>query len=259
MSQTISTSNDPWWFSVARAAVPGTLRRQVHRFRERRLIDRLRRPGVHERALSEALDRLVRPGMTVADVGANIGKHTLALADRVGPDGRVHAFEPFPGNVQRLRDHVRRAGLSDRVTIRAGAVTDGSVDRVPLHPGRGHSGAEWNIVGHDAGGRPTDAELYVPAVKLDDVFPLADPLHVIKIDVEGAEHLVLRGMRRLLEERRPALVIEVHDADNWAACHALAELGYQLQSLAGSAQRVQDPVQGHLVALPEAGLGRVAA
>jgi len=252
-------SNDPWWQPLARAAVPSPVRRGLHRWRERRMIDRLRRGGLHERALSEALDRLVRPGMTVADVGANIGKHTLALADRVGAGGHVHAFEPFPGNVERLRYHVRTAGLSDRVTIRAGAVNDGSVDRVALHPGRGHSGAEWNIVGHDADGTPTDAELYVPAFRLDDVFPPGQRLDVLKIDVEGAEHLVLRGMRRLLEEQRPALVIEVHDADNWAACHRLSEAGYRLQSLAGSPQQPSDPVRGHLVALPEAGWGRAAA
>jgi len=259
MNDAANTDHDPWWLSLARTAVPGPVRRQLHRWRERRIIHHLRQPGVHEQALSETLDRLVSPGMTVADVGANIGKHTLALADRVGGGGHVFAFEPFPGNVERLRYHARVAGMTDLITIRAAAVSDGTHDRVALHPGRDHSGAEWNIVGHDANGTATDAELYVPAIRLDDMFTPADPLDVVKIDVEGAEGLVLKGMAHILEAQRPALVIEVHDKDNWAACHALASAGYTLQSLAGSPLGVTDPMQGHLVALPAAARGRAAA
>jgi len=252
MSESDHPFAEPWWQAIARSAVPAPMRRSLHRFREQRQLDRVRRGGVYEQALTETFERLIRPGMTVADVGANVGMHTLRIADLVGTTGHVFAFEAFPGNVERLRHHMDVMNFSPRVTVKGCAVTDGATDRIALHPGRNHSKSEWNIVGHDSDGNPTEAELFVPTLTLDRVFADAKPLHVVKIDVEGAEHLVLKGMKNILQTQRPKLVIEVHDAENWQACHELAALGYQLQSLAGSPMQVSDRNPGHLVAVPMA-------
>lgn len=62
--------------------------------------------GYYEEDETRAISQLVRPGMTVLDIGANIGYYTLLMADLVGPLGRVHAFEPNPTMVVRLRCNI---------------------------------------------------------------------------------------------------------------------------------------------------------
>ena len=121
---------------------------------------------------------------------------------------------------------------------------------VVLYAGRHRWHAEWNIVGHDVDGRPTEAALEVPAVSLDAAFPPGSRLDLVKIDVEGAEGLVLAGMRRLLADARPALVVEFHDANGWDSRRILLDAGYRLYDMSG----VPIPADGgrvyHCLALP---------
>jgi Methyltransferase FkbM domain len=112
------------------------------------------------------------------------------------------------------------------------AVTDGATGRVTLHPGRQTASREWNIVGADLDGRPTPAAMEVGATALDSYF--ADqPLDFVKLDVEGAEAVVLRGMRQLLHDRKPTMAIEFHTEAGWAGRSELIDAGYRLESLAG--------------------------
>jgi hypothetical protein len=103
---------------------------------------------------------------------------------------------------------------------------------VSLHPGRRHASEEWNVVGTDLEGRPSPPELEVGATSLDSYFAEL-PLHFVKLDVEGAEAKVLRGMRLLLRERRPALAVEFHTEDGWAGRRELLDAGYRLESVEG--------------------------
>jgi FkbM family methyltransferase len=189
----------------------------------------------YEPQLQAAVARVVQPGWTCADVGAHRGVFTRLLAGLVGAEGTVVAFEAHPDNARRLRKSLP-AGVRDRVVLENLAVTDGSSLRVSLHPGRRHASEEWNVVGTDLEGRPSPAELEVGATSLDSYFA-ALPLHFVKLDVEGAEADVLRGMRRLLGERRPALAVEFHTEDGWAGRRDLLDAGYRLESLEG------DPVE----------------
>jgi FkbM family methyltransferase len=163
---------------------------------------------------------------------------TRLLADLVGEGGSVVAFEAHPDNARRLRKGLP-ISLRDRVTVENLAVTDGSSQRVALHPGRRRASEEWNVVGSDLEGRPSPAELEVCATSLDSYFAEL-PLHFVKLDVEGAEADVLRGMRGLLRERRPALAVEFHTEDGWAGRRELLDAGYRLESLEG------DPVDAGL-------------
>ena len=196
----------------------------------RSLLARLvRRDASYEPELRTAIASLVELGWTCADVGAHDGIYTRLLAGLVGPDGRVIAFEAHPGNARRLRQRV-----GARVIVENLAVTDGSAKCVTLHPGRRRASEEWNVMGVDLEGRPTPAELEVAATSLDEYF--ADgPLDFVKLDVEGAEAGVLRGMRRLLHDVRPTLALEFHTAEGWAARSELLDAGYGLQSPTGEA------------------------
>ena len=78
--------------------------------------------GVWDYRLTRAVERLVSPGMTVIDGGANIGWYTLLLGTLVGSTGRVAAFEPDPRSHARLCDHVRLNEFQDRVAVMTSAL-----------------------------------------------------------------------------------------------------------------------------------------
>lgn len=191
----------------------------------------LQRDKSYEPELQAAIAAVVRDGWTCADVGAHYGVFTRLLAELVGETGRVVAFEAHPRNARRLRRSLPARSRS-RVTVENVAVTDGASERVTLHRGRGRASAEWNVIGADVAGRPTPAELEVGATSLDSYFA-GRSLHFAKLDVEGAEGSVLRGMRRLLRESNPILAIEFHTEAGWAGRNELFDAGYQLQTVAG--------------------------
>ena len=70
------------------------------------------RLGTYELDKQDALRKFVKPGMTVYDIGAQVGFYTLFFSRLVGDSGRVYAFEPFAGNIQYLMAHVRMNHLS---------------------------------------------------------------------------------------------------------------------------------------------------
>lgn len=185
----------------------------------------------YEPALQRQMKRLIKPGWHCSDVGAHRGWLTAVMAQLVGPSGHVVAFEPFPDNVKSLRQNVRRLGVADRVTVENVAVADGEASTLVLYAGRGESPAEYNIMGHDVGGTPTRACMQIPAVSLDDYYRDKQPPQFVKIDVEGAEAMVLRGMRDLLRRSKPALIIEFHDDEGWLGREELGAAGYSLYTL----------------------------
>ena len=203
----------------------------------------------YEPQLTAAIERAVKPGWTCADVGAHVGNITETLVRLVGRHGRIVAFEAHPANAATLRDRFRRTRVVEVVNA---AASDGSSERVALYAGRNDFSTEWNVVGHDVEGTPTRVELEVPAVALDDWFAPDTQLHFVKIDVEGAEGLVLAGMRRLLREKRPVLAIEFHDDDAWDSRVELLEAGYSLARTDGSAIAPDDARVYHVIAQPPA-------
>jgi FkbM family methyltransferase len=213
----------------------------------------------YEPQLRQAIERLVQPGWSCADVGAHHGIVSRLLARLVGPNGRIVAFEAHPTNVEQLRRGVDAAGLGERVRVEHTAVTDGATPTVALHPGRSHASAEWNVVGVDVEGRPTSPELEVPATSLDAYFPAGERLDFVKIDVESAESLVLVGMRRLLREARPAIALEFHDDAGWKARRELLEAEYELYALDGRRLGPDAGREYHCLALPqdEVAVGRI--
>jgi FkbM family methyltransferase len=160
--------------------------------------------GRSEPETFEFVTRVLKPGMVFFDVGAHIGEYTLIAASRVGGSGEVHAFEAQPATAALLRsnchaNHVRNA------TINVCAVADqeGTVEfEICSEPSMS------SIVGYQAAGRRTGT-ICVPAVTLDaycerqDVRP-----DVLKIDVEGAEWMVLQGATHTLARSSPIVLFE---------------------------------------------------
>lgn len=149
-------------------------------------------------------------GGTFVDVGANWGYFTLVAAHAVGPRGRVAALEPDPRMAAELRANIERNGIR-HVTVLETAAAEGAGEAVLA----GYAAGDRNrgvssLVSAPGGDAPSFA---VRTAALDE---LLDGLgigraDVVKIDVEGAEELVLRGMARgLAEGRYGRVLIELH-------------------------------------------------
>lgn len=212
----------------------------------------------YEVPVTAAIKRLVKPGWVCADIGANVGSITKTLAKHVGPSGKVYAFEAHPVNVGTLLQNIQTHGYEDRVHVEHVACSDGGSKFLKLYAGRGCSSEEWNIVGHDVDGHTTAAEMEVRATSLDDYFAVGVSLQFVKIDVEGAGALVLTGMRRILREDRPIVIMEFHDEVEWSGRRELMEAGYVLSQMDGTC--VTDLLNAermyHCLAFPAETLGQ---
>jgi FkbM family methyltransferase len=160
------------------------------------------------------VQRVLRPGMTVVDVGAHWGAFALFAGPRVAPDGVVHAFEPTEYSYRRLQENVQHSrDQSQQFVLNRAAVCDHdgecTVNVFPLH----HTG--WNTIGRPRMSlpsgeiiEPVSSEI-VKAVTLDTYCRQQDIAHIdlLKIDVEGYEADVIRGGSQLLRESRIDTVI----------------------------------------------------
>lgn len=151
----------------------------------------------HEPGVRRVLDRILRPGMTVVDVGANIGYHTVFSAKRVLPGGRVVAVEADAENAVYLRENLRLNGVGDG-TGRAVTVLEVAAGaaryRRPFHrrPDAGHHGFYEH---------PTEKALETVEVEVAPLDELVEsPVDLVKIDVEAGEMDVLAGMEKIVAE-----------------------------------------------------------
>jgi FkbM family methyltransferase len=169
----------------------------------------------------QLLRQFIELGDTVVDAGANIGTHTIAFADLVGPTGRVHAFEPQRRNFHMLAGNVALNGF-DNVVCHQKAVGDqnGDIGLPPLPPPDAH----FNFGAVTLSRAAPDGER-VPQVTLDSLELPA--CRLIKIDTEGMEPQVLDGARGLIARCRPLLYVENNDAGGSKLLSArLDALGY---------------------------------
>ena len=143
-------------------------------------------------------------GSLVIDVGANVGFFSLRFAKWVGDTGKVIAIEPEDRNYDSLIRRLRREGLFNRVDALK-AVAAAAPGRMFLKSI--HSTPRITSFSRDSSGLP------VTAVTLDDLVHDKGPLRpaLVKIDVQGAEMLVLKGAADILKIAGPALFIELHE------------------------------------------------
>ena len=138
---------------------------------------------------------LVTEGMIVVDIGAHVGYYTLLAARAVGNKGKVFCFEPEPSNYALLLKNIEENNCSNVVPVQKAVTnTTGSIKLFIAKDPSGHS------IGSD---NPHQKAILVDSITLDDFFAGREhPIHVIKIDVEGAEMAVLQGMRKIIAKNR---------------------------------------------------------
>lgn len=167
--------------------------------------------GCHEPELSSRLLPFIKPGMTVFDIGANIGYFTVVIGRRVGPSGSVHAFEINENVLDLLEDNVRVAGLNN-VLITRKAVTRSSGEAHFFIPQMGDEaeGSLQQSTRYDAA-----KTVKVQTVSVDDYVHEHEiqKVDLIKIDIEGGEYGAFEGASKLLASSRgkPVIMFEALD------------------------------------------------
>lgn len=161
--------------------------------------------GVWEGWLTVLVTRLVQPGMTVVDVGANHGYYTVLLADLVGETGRVVALEPHPGTAELLKKTLFINGFDSRVElVQAAAVAKEGADlhffADPTEP------KNARVVDESHAGR--NGVTTVRAATLDALLTSNERIDFMKIDVEGAEEAAMAGAMGVIERDRPDILLE---------------------------------------------------
>lgn len=191
-------------------------------------------------ALAPVLDAVLRTGSVFADVGANQGMYAFYGARLVGAGGEVHAFEPVPRTMARLR---RNLELNPFPSVRCVEMAMGAAKgTITLHLPQDASGlaSRYRV--------SEEAHLQVPVTTLDACFEDRRPPDLIKIDVEGMEIEVLRGAARLLSgPAPPVLIFETENRQLAAAGSSYREIldflartgGYGAWSLTRSGLRLE--------------------
>jgi FkbM family methyltransferase len=160
------------------------------------------RSGAYEPHLTAVFERHCRPGMTVVDVGANLGYFSLLASHLVGPSGRVVALEPNSENCRLLVSSLRLGGITN-------------VELFPVAADEAPGWAYYATHVGSNGGLVDDGDLLsrfgvvVPTLRLDDLVDAK--VDFLKMDVEGAEGRVVQGATQIIEKDRPIVTTELKE------------------------------------------------
>lgn len=216
---------------------------RLHTYRHRGYWFKGRR---RERRVMELFERFVREGDTVVEVGGHIGYVTLHLRRLVGESGRVVVFEPGINNLPYLRTNVAPFSNIELVEMACGDREDTVSFWIEGLSGQNNSlNKEYrNFAENRSSAYSTEEmrEVKVAMTTLDGYLAQhgLEP-SLMKIDVEGAEKLVLEGAARVLRDIRPVIIIEV--TENAAAVSAMLESNGYLISDRDHAEWVCEPAR----------------
>ncbi len=163
------------------------------------------------------IGKFIRAGSVAFDIGANFGMMSLYMGRITGSGGRVYAFEPSPANEAVLRFHCEHNRRLNIQPVRAAVSNehDNSVSFFLLDGGL-HSGNSLtfdrdHVPNLDPALHAAQKEIQVKTITIDGFCEAQNVTpDLIKIDVEGAELLVLEGARQTLLNKRPAVILAVH-------------------------------------------------
>lgn len=189
--------------------------------------------GTYETETTRWLQQKLASGMTFFDIGANAGYFALVGSTRVGATGQVVAFEPSPLFAAMVQRNVELNHLRNVCLSRSAVSNSNGTTRFVLESVGANSHLADTPLQHAKSAPEEEIEVNVTTldsyVSENGVSP-----DVIKIDVEGAELMVLEGARDTLSKHRPHVIVACHSGDLYADCaECLEELNYRISSLEG--------------------------
>ena len=142
----------------------------------------------------------LREGMTVMDVGANLGLYSLLISRAVGPSGKVYAFEPVPEFFAQLKEHLALNNAASVIPVPIALSDEKGIAKMSV------KGGASSLFRH-----VSDEFVEVQMERLDDFVEGEgiERVDAIKIDVEGAELKVIRGADKTIRRNKPILMVEV--------------------------------------------------
>jgi FkbM family methyltransferase len=178
--------------------------------------------GIYEYKKQAIFSELVAEGSIVFDIGAHVGFYTLLSSELVGSKGKVFAFEPVPDNIFYLKNHLQLNHI-ENVSIIEAAVSE-------------HNGYMYFDEGRTSmqGYISHKGKLLVRNVSLDELHLKGDipTPDFLKIDVEGAELLVLQGMRTILNHYHPIIFLATHGKEIHQRCvNFLKSCDYKIKAI----------------------------
>jgi FkbM family methyltransferase len=206
---------------------------------------------------TQVIAAALKPGDTFVDVGANIGFFSLLAERLVGPKGRVHAVEAMPSTADLLDHNIALNGAGAIIVHRCAAGERGGTVNMVMHDA-GNIGSNHVVLDGDAG---DSGNAPIALRRLDDLLA-GEVIRLIKLDIEGAEAMALRGADTLLDgDDAPALLFEFTPHmlrrlgdDPAALLHHLEAKGYVIHEihpdrLTPRDDAILDRVQTYLLAL----------
>ena len=213
--------------------LPKTIQHELQRFRYGMQI---RRKSFKSAEIEYSLlDKWIKPGDWVLDIGANVGHYSLRLSELVGKSGRVLVFEPVPSTVDLLASNMSRAtyqnlsifnvAVSNKTELVGMVVPENFPESKNSNYYRAHISNNSNA-------------LNILSISIDSL-NITHSIKFVKIDVEGHEIYVLKGMENLIKRDLPILLVE---GDSSEVNNYLASLGYVGNRMQGSVNQVFEPV-----------------
>jgi len=175
------------------------------------------------------IDDELKSGDTFLDIGAHVGYFSLVARDIVEDEGKVIAFEPHPGSYSKLYNNIEMNGFDNVIAEQLAAAEESG--RISLYEGDKTIRATI-VEGSSEGTQAAEVE----TVRVDSYFDdVGVTPNVVKINAEGAEHSIVRGMEEVISSSRPTIGVEVHPShleEYGSSCaeflHTLREYGYIL-------------------------------
>lgn len=161
--------------------------------------------GAFRPEVSRLINRMLRPGQVAIDIGANVGMHSVIMANRVGPTGHVVVFEPDPHPMGRLRRNMALNGIDWVTTVEAAVSARSETRTFYLHDDTIGNFANASLVAANVGKQTASVEMQVVSIDewmRDNPLPRVD---VVKLLAQGEEYNALQGMRGLIERDRPKI------------------------------------------------------
>ncbi len=198
------------------------------------------------------LQDLDSKGKTVYDIGGHIGLITMFFARKVGETGNIVTFEPNPRNYAAIVDHIKLNNFTN-------------VKVIPMGVGHQKETLEFIVTGSARGTASVtkqqeydrqDAQVELIEVDsldnqiADNNLPKPD---FVKIDVEGLELSVLKGMSQTISDHKPELFVELHGVEDKVVAEFILNSGYNIYQVEDQMDLTKeniDRVRGHLYATP---------